>query len=295
MRRLQIGDVSITSLIERDGPWRRPEDFFLGYDTAAQAANVAGLAPEVFDHPSGRMVITYQTFVIRTPRHVILVDTCTGEDKGYGPPMDFPKQPWLDALAAEGLAVADIDYVFCTHLHIDHTGWNTRLVDGKWVPTFPKAKYVFHKGEYAAWEKLAAEGVEKPGGAGGVWRMNCQPIVEAGQALLVDADFTLDECIGLMLTPGHSPCHCCVEVRSGGQRAIIAGDMLHHQLQCTDPSLSTIFCWDAEAARATRRRVFAEIAGTDTLLLPVHFPHPTAGRLTRAGDGYAWAFVAPGD
>ena len=105
MRPLRIGDVSITSLVERDGPWRRPEDFFLGYDTAAQAANVAGLAPEVFDHPSGKMVITYQTFVIRTDKHVILVDTCTGEDKGYAAPIDFDKKPWMDALLAEGLYV----------------------------------------------------------------------------------------------------------------------------------------------------------------------------------------------
>ena len=291
MKRLQIGDVAITSLIERDGPWRRPEDMFLNYDTAAKAADVAKLAPEVLDRASGNMVITYQTFVIRTGRHVVLVDTCTGEDKGYPAPMDFDKTPWLKALAAEGLTVADVDYVFCTHLHIDHSGWNTKLVDGRWVPTFPKAKYVFHKAEYAAWEQLAKEGKERPGGAGGVWKMNCEPIVAAGQALLVDEGFTLDDCISLILTPGHSPAHVCVEVRSKGQRAIIAGDMLHHQLQCLDPGMSTIFCWDPVAAANSRKKVFEEIAETDTLLLPIHFPSPTAGRLKRAGQGYDWLFA----
>jgi glyoxylase-like metal-dependent hydrolase (beta-lactamase superfamily II) len=291
MKRLQIGDVAITSLIERDGPWRRPEDMFLNYDTAAKAADVARLAPEVLDRASGKMVITYQTFVIRTGRHVVLVDTCTGEDKGYPAPMDFDKTPWLKALAAEGLTVADVDYVFCTHLHIDHSGWNTKLVDGRWVPTFPKAKYVFHKAEYAAWEQLAKEGKERPGGAGGVWKMNCEPIVAAGQALLVDEGFTLDDCISLILTPGHSPAHICVEVRSKGQRAIIAGDMLHHQLQCLDPGMSTIFCWDPVAAANSRKKVFEEIAETDTLLLPIHFPSPTAGRLKRAGQGYDWLFA----
>jgi glyoxylase-like metal-dependent hydrolase (beta-lactamase superfamily II) len=291
MKRLQIGDVAITSLIERDGPWRRPEDMFLNYDTAAKAADVAKLAPEVLDRASGKMVITYQTFVIRTGRHVVLVDTCTGEDKGYPAPMDFDKTPWLKALAAEGLTVADVDYVFCTHLHIDHSGWNTKLVDGRWVPTFPKAKYVFHKAEYAAWEQLAKEGKERPGGAGGVWKMNCEPIVAAGQALLVDEGFTLDNCISLILTPGHSPAHICVEVRSKGQRAIIAGDMLHHQLQCLDPGMSTIFCWDPVAAANSRKKVFEDIAETDTLLLPIHFPSPTAGRLKRAGQGYDWLFA----
>lgn len=290
MKRLQIGDVAITSLIERDGPWRRPEDFFLDYDTAAKAGDIARLAPEVFEPATGKMVITYQTYVIRTGKHVILVDTCTGEDKGYPAPMDFPKQPWLDALAAEKLTVADIDYVFCTHLHIDHSGWNTKLVDGRWVPTFPNAKYIFHKGEYAAWEALEREGKERAGGAGGVWRMNCEPIVAAGQALLVDESFTLDDCISLILTPGHSPGHVCLKVQSGGQTAIIAGDMMHHQLQCIDPTMSTIFCWDPKEAAASRKRVFEEVAETDTLLLPIHFPTPTAGRLKRAGKGYDWVF-----
>jgi glyoxylase-like metal-dependent hydrolase (beta-lactamase superfamily II) len=159
------------------------------------------------------------------------------------------------------------------------------------VPSFPNAKYVFHKGEYAAWEALDRAGQERPGGAGGVWRMNCLPIVEAGQALLVDEDFALEDGVSLILTPGHSPCHCCVRVASRGQEAIIAGDMLHHQLQCTDPTLSTIFCWDPEQARASRRRVFEEIAGTDTLLLPIHFPNPTAGRLRAAGQGFGWEFA----
>lgn len=290
MQRLKIGDVAITSLIERDGPWRRPEDFFLGYETEARAGDVAALAPEVFDRTTGKMVITYQTFVIRTAHHVILVDTCTGEDKGYPAPMDFPKQPWMDALTAEGLTVEDIDYVFCTHLHIDHSGWNTKLVDGRWVPTFPNAKYIFHKGEYAAWEALEAEGKERAGGAGGVWRMNCKPIADAGQALLVDESFTLDDCISLILTPGHSPGHVCVKVSSGGETAIIAGDMMHHQLQCLDPTLSTIFCWDPKEAAKSRLRVFEEVAGTNTLLLPIHFPTPTAGRLKRATKGYEWVF-----
>lgn len=290
MKRLQVGEVSISSVIERDGPWRRPEDFFIGYDTAAKAADIAQLEPEVFEKSTGRMVITYQTFVVRTPKHVVLIDTCTGEDKGYGPPMDFPKQPWLDNLAAQGLTVEDVDYVFCTHLHIDHCGWNTKLVNGEWVPTFPNAKYIFHKGEYAAWEKLAKEGVDKPGGAGGVWKMNCEPIVKAGQALLVDESFTLDDTFGLILSPGHAPGHVCVDIRSGGQRAIVTGDMMHHQLQCIDPTMSTIFCWDPKQAGETRKTVFEEVADTDTLLLPIHFPTPTAGRLTRAEKGYKWSF-----
>jgi Metallo-beta-lactamase superfamily len=130
MQTLKIGDVTITSIIERDGPWRRPEDMFPAYDPEVGRRHIAKLDPFVFDVASGRMVITYQTFIVRTPKRTILVDTCTGEDKGYPPPMDFPKQPWLDGFRAGGLRFEDIDYVFCTHLHIDHCGWNTCSATG---------------------------------------------------------------------------------------------------------------------------------------------------------------------
>ncbi len=232
-------------------------------------------------------MITYQTFVVRTPHHTILVDTCTGEDKGYPAPMDFPKQPWLDGFAALGLRFEDIDYVFCTHLHIDHCGWNTRLVNGRWVPTFPRAKYVFHKREYAAWEAADARGENPPGN---VWRYNCQPIVEAGQALLVDDDYTLDDTAWLSPTPGHSPCHCCVNIRSGGMRATVTGDMMHHALQCREPDWSTVFDWDPAMAARSRRQFLNEVADSGTLVLPVHFPAPTAGRVEADGDRFRYRF-----
>jgi glyoxylase-like metal-dependent hydrolase (beta-lactamase superfamily II) len=288
MQRITIGDVSITSIIERDGPWRTPETMFPSYDAALGRAHLAALDPVVFDPASGKMVITYQTFVVRTPRHTILVDTCTGEDKGYAAPMDFAKQPWLDGFQAAGLRFEDIDYVFCTHLHIDHCGWNTRLVNGRWVPTFPRAKYVFHKREYAAWEAATAAGANPPGA---VWRMNCLPVVEAGQALLVDDDFMLDDTIWLTPTPGHSPCHCCVNIRSGGQRAVVTGDLMHHALQVREPGWFTIFDWDKDEGIRSRRAFFDSVADTDTLILPIHFPNPTVGRIASDGAGLTYRFV----
>ena len=287
MQQIQIGDVTIASIIERDGPWRAPEAMFPAYDKEIGARHLAELDPVVYDPVSGRMVITYQTFVVRTPKHTILVDTCTGEDKGYPAPMDFPKQPWLDGFAKLGLRFEDIDYVFCTHLHIDHCGWNTRLVGGKWVPTFPRAKYVFHKREYAAWEEATARGDQPPGE---VWRMNCLPIVEAGQALLVDDDYSLDDTVWLTPTPGHSPCHCCVNIRSGGQRAVVTGDMMHHALQCREPDWSTVFCWDPAQAAQSRRAFLSSIADTGTLVLPVHFPAPTAGLVSADGNRFRYTF-----
>ncbi|MDO9707283.1 MBL fold metallo-hydrolase [Paracraurococcus lichenis] len=288
MQPLRIGDVTITSIVERDGPWRRPADMFPTYDEAVGARHLAELDPVVFDPASGRMVITYQTFVVRTSKHTILVDTCTGEDKGYPPPMDFPKQPWLDGFAAEGLRFEDIDYVFCTHLHIDHCGWNTRLVNGRWVPTFPRAKYVFHKREYAAWEEATRRGTNPPGN---VWRYNCEPVVEAGQALLVDDDFQLDDTVSLTPTPGHAPCHCCVNIRSRGQTAVVTGDLMHHALQVREPQWSTIFDWDPTMAAESRRKFFHGVVDTPTVVLPIHFPGQTAGRIQGRAGGFDWKFL----
>ena len=274
MQTIAIGDVTVSSIIERDGPWRRPEDFFPLYDPVIGARHLAELDPRFFDPISGRTVITYQTFVVRTPHHTILIDTCTGEDKGLPPPMDFPKQPWLDGFAQAGLRFEDIDYVFCTHLHVDHCGWNTRLVNGRWVPTFPRAKYVFHKGEYAAWEAATARGENPPGN---VWRMNCLPVVEAGQALLVDDDFTLDDTIWLSPTPGHSPCHCCINIRSGSHQAVVTGDMMHHALQCREPDWSTVFCWNPAQAAASRRKIPDPGRRNRNHNITGPLPSPTAG------------------
>ena len=288
MQTLKIGDVSITSIIERDGPWRKPEDMFPSYEPEIGRRHLAEMEPLVFDAASGKMVITYQTFVVRTPRHTVLIDTCTGEDKGYPPPMDFPKQPWLDNFRAAGLAFEDITHVFCTHLHIDHTGWNTQRRDGRWVPTFPKAKYIFHKGEYAYWEAATERGANPPGN---VWTYNCRPIVEAGLALLVDDTYQLDDTFSLTPTPGHSPHHCCVDIRSRGQHAVVTGDLMHHALQCREPQWSTIFDTDREQAAQSRRQFLQKVADTATFVLPIHFPNPTIGRVGADGERFRYSFV----
>jgi glyoxylase-like metal-dependent hydrolase (beta-lactamase superfamily II) len=203
----------------------------------------------------------------------------------------FPKKPWLDGFKAASLRFEDIDYVFCTHLHIDHTGWNTVLRDGKWVPTFPNAKYIFHKGEYAAWKESNKRGENRPGGGGNVWGYNCEPVVKAGQALLVDENFQLDDTFSLLPTPGHSPCHCCVSIRSRGQQAIVVGDLMHHALQCREPDWSTVFDWDPAQAARSRRNFLSETAGSGKFVLPVHFPHPTTGLIEPDGERFRYRFV----
>ena len=293
MHEITIGDVTITSIVERAGPWRAPKDMFPAYTAEVGEAHLAGMDPVSYDAATGKMFITYQTFVVRTPHHTILVDTCTGDDKGYPAPMDFDKSPWVNGLKAAGLGFEDIDYVFCTHLHIDHCGWNTVLRDGRWVPTFPRAKYVFARKEYEVWEAAARKAdpaQDAVNSQNNVFRMNCLPIVEAGQALLVDDDYVLDDLVSLIPTPGHSPHHCCVNIFSRGQRAVVTGDMMHHALQCREPSWSTIFCADPVQAATSRRDFLASVADTDTIILPIHFPAPTAGRIEADGPRFHYRF-----
>jgi glyoxylase-like metal-dependent hydrolase (beta-lactamase superfamily II) len=194
------------------------------------------------------------------------------------------------------LRFESIDHVFCTHLHSDHTGWNTMLRDGRWVPTFPKAKYIFHKKEYAYWEAATRQGAHPPGsvlvgGTQNVWSFNCLPIVEAGQALLVDDTFELDDTFSLTPTPGHTPCHCCVNIRSRGQQAVVTGDMMHHALQCREPDWSSVFDTDRKQAAQSRRRFLGQVADTSTLILPIHFPNPTVGLVAADGERFRYTFV----
>jgi glyoxylase-like metal-dependent hydrolase (beta-lactamase superfamily II) len=155
------------------------------------------------------------------------------------------------------------------------------------VPTFPNAKYVFHKSEYAAWEAESARGANPPGT---VFRDNCLPIVEAGQALLVDDNYALDDTITLTPTPGHSPCHCCVNIFSRGQRAVVTGDMMHHAIQCRELDWSPGVDWDPKQAAVSRRKFLSSVADSDTLLLPIHFPNPTVGLVTSDGDRFHYRF-----
>ena len=292
MELFSIGGVRVSALIEREGPQRKTSELFPAADRELAIRHFRGMEPFLYQPASDRIYNTYQSFLLRTPGRTVLIDTCVGENKARPPQFAaYPKKPWLDAFAAEGLSFEDIDLVICTHLHVDHVGWNTILIDGRWEPTFPKARYIFGRVECEYWEARVNEGDDL---AGRIWTDSCLPLIRSGRAELLEMDADLGGGLRLRPAPGHTPGMFCVELDcTGGQRILFAADVLHHPIQCREPDWSTCFCVDPAQAAATRRELFAEIADTEVIIVPEHVPFPTAGRIESDGARFRYRFPFP--
>ncbi len=289
---IDFGGVQLTRIVEAEGPLLHPAEIFPDATAQQIADNLDWLAPRFYDPKSDRLVISIQSFLLRSQGKNILVDTCVGDCKTRVRP-DFDQQHWgwLDRLEQLGIRPEDIDIVVSTHLHVDHVGWHTRWVNGAWQPTFPNARYLFTYQEWAYWE--AHEGHPGLARTGDYIGDSVLPVFEAGLADLVDMGHRIDEAIRLVPAPGHTPGHVCVEITGSRHRALLTGDAFHHPLQCCYPQWSTRFCADPEQARQTRLSLLAHCAANGILVLPAHFPSPTMGRI-HAGIGgeqkYRFAF-----
>lgn len=291
MRMRTVGEVRVSRVIEMEGPSFAIDDLFPDADaeSVAAALAVAGdwLLPRFIAPEDRFLIMSLHSFVIRTARHVILVDTCVGNDKERPGRDAWHRRdgPFLDRLADAGVRPEDVDFVLCTHLHVDHVGWNTRLVDGRWVPTFPNARYIFARREYAFWEAKAA--AARAGTVNvGSYDDSVLPVVEAGQAIFVDDDHAIEDGLWLEPAPEHTPGNVILNLVSGGERAAFTGDVMHHPLQLVRPDWSSRFCEDPGQSRATRRALIERFADSGTLILPAHFPTPTIGCIARTANGF---------
>jgi glyoxylase-like metal-dependent hydrolase (beta-lactamase superfamily II) len=253
------------------------------------------LGPNLVEPGSQRLYMSFHSFVIRTPSLNILVDTCNGNHKQRPsmPAWNDLDLPYLKRLAAIGLQPDDIDIVMCTHLHADHVGWNTRLDNGRWVPTFPRARYVMSRTEYNHYESLHRAGPAQPVNRGS-FADSVLPVVEHEQALLLDAGEAIDERLTNQLSlesaPGHSPAGLNLFLNSGGRRACFCGDVIHHAIQCSVPELTNLADHNPQQGIETRRNLLERCADSDMLLMTGHFPDPTVGRVVRHGDVYRFRF-----
>jgi glyoxylase-like metal-dependent hydrolase (beta-lactamase superfamily II) len=228
-----------------------------------------------------KLRLSIHTFVVRTPYHTILVDTCIGNDRHRDIPLwNHMQTAYLAHLAAAGVTPETVDYVFCTHLHVDHVGWNTQLVNGRWVPTFPNATYLFHHKEWAFWQQTEDANQAQ------VVRDSVLPILDAGLAQMVDNDHVIEDGVRLEPTPGHTPGHCSVHLGFPPAEAVITGDMMHHPAQIVEPQWTSRACWNRTLAVETRLAFLERYADTATVILGTHFAPPTAIRIASQGSGF---------
>jgi glyoxylase-like metal-dependent hydrolase (beta-lactamase superfamily II) len=282
---LELGGATIRPVVEQEGAFFNVLEFFPGLTREQLDASRPWLQPLYLDPATDKIIICVQSFVVRTAHHTILVDTCVGNHKPR------PARPFWDmlasdryerGLAAAGVGVGDIDYVMCTHLHVDHVGWNTRLENGRWVPTFPNARYLFAERELAFWtERQKADAAACP------WITDSVlPIVAAGRAEPVRSDHELEELVRLVPSPGHTIDHYSVLVGRPGHDALITGDMIHSPLQARYPELGMMSDYSSKQAGETRRRLFNRFCDTATLMYVSHFAAPSVGRFTAWEDGF---------
>ena len=283
----QLGDMTISRVLEMNSPDFDPFGFFPETTAEDWEPHLEWMKPRAMDPVSGNLYFPMQSYVLRTRHHTILLDSCVGNDK------DRPHRPswhhktdstYIDALAAHGLAPGDIDYVMCTHLHPDHVGWNTKLEDGRWVPTFPNAEYVFSRKEFEYWRDFSAE---KP-----LEHIidSVLPIEAAGRAKLVKSDHAIDDSVWLEPTPGHTPDHFAIRLSSAGEDAVFSGDLMHSPIQCRHPEWAARPDYDREVARQTRRAFLERYCESGVLVCTAHFPLPSAGWIVPEGNAFRFEY-----
>ena len=284
----RCGSIEVMRIKETLGAAFPPAHLLPDLPAEAIERNLGWLAPNHYDPVKKRFVMGTHTWLLRTQRHVILVDTCIGNHKARpnSPGFDNLEQPYLERLAQAGFKPEDIDFVLCTHLHVDHVGWNTQLRDGRWVPTFPNAKVLCSKTELASAEAKA--NADRPGDDDrAVWQDSLLPVLEAGQLLALEGRHAIEDGLLVDPTPGHTPGHVVLRAESAGERMLFAGDLCHHPLQVYYPDVNSRFCEDAAGARAMRRRVLADCAESGALFAPAHWGPPHAGRVESTGGSFS--------
>ncbi len=277
----KIGDVTITRVVEMEMPVPHDERHPFLIEARPEALKATPWLYPHFVTEEGHLRLSIHALLVQAPGLRLVVDTCIGNDR---PRSITGRRPlstaFLQQMEQAGWPRESVDAVICTHLHVDHVGWNTMLVDGRWIPTFPNARYLIGRREYEHWSAEGdADQLE-------ILSDSVTPIFAAGLAELVEMDHRISPEIHLKPTPGHTPGHVSVVIESKGETAIISGDAIHHPCQMAHPHWSPPFDSDAVASVSTRRALLEDVADQPILFIGTHFATPTAGRVIRDGDAY---------
>jgi len=285
MNQWQIGDVKITRIVEME--IAGGTKFILPDASRDACLEYDWMQPHFMDG-EGNLIMSIHALIIDTGDRRIMVDTCIGNDKERNiPTWSHLQTEFLKDLEAAGYPRESIDTVMCTHLHVDHVGWNTMLVDGQWVPTFPNARYLIAEKEWAYWDANEDESTYGP-----VLADSVRPVVEAGVVDFVSETHEVCEGICLEPTPGHTPGHVSVHITSNGQEALITGDCIHHPVQMTRTDWCSSADYDQPQGRSTREGLLERYVDDDILIIGTHFATPTAGHIKHRADGGFWLDVS---
>ncbi|MFB8347730.1 MBL fold metallo-hydrolase [Streptomyces niveus] len=294
---ITLGDVTITRVEETHGPIMPADQFFPDLPEQAWKDHRETLVPDHLGADDGMVHAAMQTWLLRSEGRTILVDTGVGNDKSRPAvaSWDHLSLDYLGNLARAGVRPEDVDLVINTHLHVDHVGWNTRLSDGTWIPTFPNATYLMPRADFEFWNP--ANNPDITGGVNeNVFEDSVAPVHEAGLTLLWEGSHRIDANLRLEAAPGHTPGSSVITLTSGADRAVFAGDLLHTPLQIMEPEHNSCFCEDPVGSRATRRRILGWAADNNALLIPAHLSGHGAAEVRREGGKFAikgWAPFTP--
>jgi glyoxylase-like metal-dependent hydrolase (beta-lactamase superfamily II) len=279
MSEWRIGDLKVAKVLESEDLWK---GHIIARDmTAENVLKEADWLLPRFANEEGRIRISFHSVVVESGGLRILIDTCVGNDKAR----DFVrwnKQQWpyLAELAKAGFPRESIDRVICTHLHIDHVGWNAMLENGRWVPTFPNARYLLSRREWDHWSQSRDEEIQR------IMDDSVRPVIDAGLVDWIEGGHQLTNEVATEFTPGHSPGHMAVRIASRGHEAVVTGDLIHHPIQCGHPEWNSSVDFDPDQACATRRGFLARCAQERTTVVGTHFASPTAGRIVKRGEAF---------
>lgn len=297
--RWKVGSVRITTIVEQD---LHGLNQLIFHATPENVKRIPWLRPHFADE-DGQMSGLVQAFVVETPERTIVVDTCVGDGKKRRlvPEWHDATTGFLERFEAAGFDRSRADVVLCTHLHVDHVGWNTYWTGAEWKPTFPNARYLLADVEVEHWRAATAQPEVDPAGLDDplaaalatfaldqrqAWADSIQPVADAGLVDIVSIDHRICDEVSLVPTSGHTPGHVSVWIESGGEEAVITGDCIHHPCQIAQPEWATAADDDPRAGTATRKALLERLSGTDALLVGSHFAPPTAGRIEADGKGF---------
>jgi glyoxylase-like metal-dependent hydrolase (beta-lactamase superfamily II) len=286
-----LGDITVTRIEEGLGLSScGPEEFFSTFDAAVFDRHMSWLAPTHYDVKANRLVSSIHSWLIRTPHHTILLDTCSGNHKNRPWNSRFHQldTPYIARLAEAGVSPEQIDIVLCTHLHTDHCGWNTQLKNGKWVPTFPNAKYLFSRLEHERWKPTPGNEARAE-----LYNDSVLPVIASKQAVLLEGTHQIDDLFTIEPAAGHTVGHVMMTAKSAGKSGFFCGDVIHHAIQVYEPEWNTKYCEDQALAAITRRALLERCAEDRALLFPTHFAPPYVAGVFEYAGRFSPAFVPP--